>query len=202
MDQPANGKRSATAISPRPKQEATQASGKRPAADAKKERPQQSVSNSQDLSPQKVKVVAASGPGHKPPSAQPVPTQAPGQSAQSGQKNGGGSLPHPKIGSMDVQYKLNVLTNNGGMLRVADLRAQLMPGQPALPERRLAMPDKLPLESQKPFKAIRCASLTQPNHGLEPAAPRHEGSPRGVPQQRLHPRRRLARQVRQPRTRV
>ena len=196
------GKRSAAAEGSKHKPEPGPAPHKK-IADRKKDKPHQSPARSPPQgSPQKVKVVANSAPGPRAaPAGLPLPN--PGPEAQAGpqaQMNGG-SLPHPRIEDMSVQYKLNVATNNGGMLRVAELRAQLRPGQPAAAERPFRMPDKLPLESQKPFKHIRCAQLTQTDDRLQRPAAGHEAGARGVPQQRVHPRGRLARQVREPRRR-
>lgn len=190
------GKRTAAADGSKPKPESGPAASKK-LAERRKDKHPASPAHSLDGSPQKVKVVAPSASG--PRAAQPAPlAAAPDPQAGSQAQKNGGSLPHPKIEDMNVQYKLNVLTNNGGMLRVADLRAQLRPGPPAAAERPFRMPDKLPPESQKPFKQIRCARLTQTDDRLERAAARHEGGARGVPQQRVHPRRRLAGQVGQP----
>jgi hypothetical protein len=159
MEQGKIGKRSAAADGSKSKQESGPAHSKKAANERKKEKQAHSKSNSVDPSPQKKKVVAphAQGPKHAaaPPTPTPVTLPQDPQTGPHGQKNGGGSLPHPKIEDMNVQYKLNVLTNNGGMLRVADLRAQLQPGQPPVAERKFVMPDKLPPESQKAFKPIR-----------------------------------------------
>lgn len=65
--------------------------------------------------------------------------------------------PHPQIEDKGFQYKLNVLTNNGGMLSVGELRAKLTGGLGTANSngRQINMPDRLAPEHQKNFKSLR-----------------------------------------------